>query len=232
MKTCISPAEIEAWELEAYLYGDAPVKVVEHIARCPGCSARVNELRDLHRRLQRALARADCPTTETLRQRRWNQLPQAQARSVDAHLAFCAACQAEYASLVGPEPGAAQQALAMVQQLLTAVFQPPLAPVPVLRGAETPPAVYRVPEKDWEIVLTPATGARGYVLTGQLLGIEPEELAAAQAGILADDRLVLKTDVDPTGWFVLQPLSAGQYTLWIEVGTIHIRVPEVIVGPD
>jgi len=232
MKTCIAPAEVEAWELEAYLYGDAPAKVVDHITRCPACRAKAEELQDLHRRLQRALARADCPTTETLRQRRWNQLPQAQARSVDAHLAFCATCRAEYASLVGPEPGAAQQALAMVQQLLTAVFQPPSALAPVLRGAETPPAVYRVPEKDWEIVLTHVTGSHGYALTGQLLGIEAEELAAAQAGLLTDDRLVLRTDVDPTGWFVLQPLPAGQYTLWIEVGTIHIRVPEVIVGPQ
>ncbi len=233
MRSCISPAEVEVWELEAYLHSDAPTRVVEHLERCPSCRAKVDELRDLHQRLQRALARADCPAAETLLQRRWNQLPPAQARSVDAHLAFCAACRADYASLLGSEPEAAPQVLAMVRQglsLLMAVLQPP-TPLPALRGAETSPAIYRVPEKDWEIVLTHATGTRGYVLSGQLLGIASEELTGAQAGLLADDRLVLRTEVDRTGWFVLQPLPAGRYTLWLDVGTVHIRVPEVVVGP-
>lgn len=234
MNTCISPEEIEDWELEAYLHGDAPARVIQHVARCPACSARVNDLQRFHQRLQRALARADCPPTETLLQHRWGQLPPLDARKIEAHLALCAACQAEYHTLLGPEPGPAQQFLAEVRRrwaVFTAVLQPPLAPAPALRGAESEPAIYRVPETDWEIVLTQATGAQGYILSGQLLGPEPEDLAAARAGIVADDRLLLETTVDPAGWFALQPLPAGRYALWIDVATAHIRAPEVVVGP-
>lgn len=235
MNTCISPEEIEGWELEAYLHGDAPARVIQHVARCSACRARVNDQQGFHRRLQRALARADCPAADTLLQRRWGQLPLGRARVIDAHLASCAACRAEYAAFSGPEPGPVQQMLAAAGQrlsVLTAIFQPALAPAPVLRGAESPPAIYRVPERDWEIMLTYATGSRGHVLTGQLLGAGPEELTGAEAGILADDRLLLTTALDSTGWFALQPLPAGRYTLWLDVGALHIRAPEVVVGPQ
>ena len=235
MTTCISPEEIEAWELEAYLHGYGPPRVVQHVARCPGCSARVDELRGFHQRLQSALARVDCPPPETLLQHRWRQLPLDRARKTDAHLTSCAACRTEYAAFAGPEPGPAQQFLAGVRQgwaLLTAMLQPPLAPAPALRGAESPPTIYRVPETDWEIILTQTTGSRGYVLSGQLLGASPEDLAEAQAGILSDDQLLLETVVDQTGWFALQPLQADRYTLWIDVAAAHIRAPEVVVGPQ
>lgn len=235
MNTCISPEEIEDWELEAYLHGDASARVVQHVARCPACSARVNDLRGFHLRLQRALARADCPSTAKLLQHRWGQLSLRDARAVEAHLAACVACRTEYDALLGPEPGPVQQFLAEVRRgwaVFTAVLQPPLAPAPALRGAESEPTIYRVPETDWEIILTQATGAQGYILSGQLLGPEPEELAAARAGILADDRLLMETTLDPTGWFALQPLPSGRYTLWIDVGAAHIRAPEVAVGPE
>lgn len=235
MNTCISPEEIEAWELEAYLHGNASPKIVQHVARCPACSARIDELRSFHHRLQRALARVDCPSTEALLQHRWRQLPQLKAREIDAHLKLCGACRAEYATFTGPEPGTAQQVLAAVRQrlsVLTAILQPSLAPTPVLRGTENPSTIYSVPETGWEIILTQTTGARGHVLSGQLLGADPEEMAEAQAGILAGDELLLETTLDPTGWFVLQPLSAGRYTLWIDVATTHIRAPEVTVGSE
>lgn len=235
MNTCISPEEIEAWELEAYLHGNASSKIVQHVARCPACSTRIDELRSFHHQLQRALARVDCPSAEALQQHRWRQLPQPTAREIDAHLKLCSACRAEYATFTGPEPGTAQQVLAAVRQrlsVLTAILQPSLAPAPVLRGADSPPTIYRVPETCWEIILTQTTGTRGHVLSGQLLGADPEEMAEAQAGILSDDKLLLETTLDQTGWFVLQPLPAGRYTLWLDVAATHIRAPEVTVGPE
>ena len=98
MNTCICPEEIEAWELEAYLHGDAPPRVAQHIARCPGCSARADELRDFHQRLKAALARADCPPTETLFQHRWRQLPRPRVKEIDAHLLRCAAAMRDRAA--------------------------------------------------------------------------------------------------------------------------------------
>lgn len=116
MNTCISPEEIEAWELEAYLHGDAPARVVQHVAHCPGCSARANELQDFHQRLQGAMARVDCPPTVTLLQHRWRQLPHDRARDIDAHLARCSACRSEYAAYAGPEPEPARQLVAAFRQ--------------------------------------------------------------------------------------------------------------------
>ncbi len=116
MNTCISPKDIEAWELEAYLHGDAPARVAQHVARCPACSATANELRDFHQRLQAVLARVDCPTTEMLLQHRWRQLPPGRAGEIDAHLARCSACRSEYAAYAGPEPGPAQQLVTVVRQ--------------------------------------------------------------------------------------------------------------------
>lgn len=235
MNTCTSNENIEAWELEAYLYGNAPVRVAAHVARCPACHARVAELRGFSQRLQRALVRVDCPSVDALMRHRWRQLPPDRARETDAHLASCTACQAEYATFTGPEPGPAQQLLSTVRHgwgLLTATLQLSLAPAPALRGPESPPTIYHVTETDWEIILTQATGSRGYILSGQLLGTDPEDLTGAQAGILAGDCLLLETAVDPTGWFALQPLPAGRYTLWLDVAATHIRAAEVVVGPE
>ncbi len=235
MDTCTAPEEIEAWELEAYLHGHAPIRVVQHVARCPACSARVNELQDFQQRLQRALARVDCPAPETLLLHRWHQLPPDRVRKVDTHLTSCAACRTEYAAFAGPESGPGQQFLTEARRgwaVLTATLQPLLAPAPAVRGAEAPPTVYRVPETTWEIILTQTTATRGYVLSGQLLGADAADLTNARAGLLANERLLLETAVDPTGWFGLQPLQAGRYTLWIDVVAAHIRAPEVVVGPE
>jgi hypothetical protein len=131
MNTCISPEQIEAWELEAYLHGDAPARVVQHVTRCPGCSARANELRGFHQRLQGALARVDCPSVETLSQHRWRQLPLERARETDAHLASCVSCRTEYAAFAGPEPGPAQQFLRAPEVVVgSEVTAPPVRPEP------------------------------------------------------------------------------------------------------
>jgi len=116
MNTCISPTEIEAWELEAYLHGDAPARVVQHVARCPACQATVAEQREFSQRLQRVLSRADCPSAEMLMQHRWRQLPPSRATAIDAHLSRCSACRSEYAAYAGPEPSPAQQLVAAVRQ--------------------------------------------------------------------------------------------------------------------
>jgi hypothetical protein len=116
MNTCISPEEIEEWELEAHLYGDAPARVAQHVARCPSCSARANELRDLGQRLQGALARVDCPTTEMLLQHRWRQLSPGRAREIDSHMSRCSVCRSEYAAFAGPAPEPAQQFVTAARQ--------------------------------------------------------------------------------------------------------------------
>lgn len=118
MNTCIAPEEIEAWELEAYLYGDAPARVVQHVARCPACQATLAEQHDFSQRLQHVLTRADCPSAETLMQHRWRQLPPGRAKELDTHLALCSACRSEYAAFAGPEPepGPAQQLITTIRQ--------------------------------------------------------------------------------------------------------------------
>jgi hypothetical protein len=87
--------------------------------------------------------------------------------------------------------------------------------------------VYQVKENDWQVILEKATEARGYVLSGQLLGPEPATLASAHAMVLAHGIVTQETDLDRSGWFTLRPLAAGRYELWIETPEVRIRILQI-----
>ena len=44
---CIAPEEIQEGDLVAYLEGDAPLRVKDHIARCAFCAAEIEALRKI-----------------------------------------------------------------------------------------------------------------------------------------------------------------------------------------
>jgi anti-sigma factor RsiW len=244
MTSCINPSEIEGWELEAYLEGDAPPAAAAHIAACPFCAQQVAALRRLDDALA-PLARFDCPPADELRQHRWGELPRGRQAEVQAHLAICRACQTEAAAFEGPGPGALDIARDWLRDRLRVLFAvplpaaalnparggPTLAPPDAARGREVRSRVYQVTEAGWQVLLIEGANPQGHVLSGQVFGADEAALAAAQAGVVADDRLLLASAIDATGWFELQPLRAGAYTVWIELAGAHVRLPEIMVGP-
>ena len=238
MNRCVAPKEIEEWDLEAHIHGEARPQVARHLAQCVACRAQLAELQILDERLRSALARVDCPSVEELLIHRWNQLPPGRARRIEQHLASCGTCRKELASYAGPEENRASlrhestSALARGLAVFVAILQPAPAMASALRGEGAEPTFYQVAENGWEIILTQAAIDTGYVLMGQLLTEDPAEVLGAQSGILAGESLLQETYLDDTGWFTLYASLAGAYTLWIETPHAHVCLPDVIIGPS
>jgi hypothetical protein len=174
---------------------------------------------------------------DELRAYRWNQLSPDRAERIASHLSECTACARESAELLGPAPAGAtprESAASAVRQNITFLIARLLpqvrGPAPVLRGSHADSAVYGVEGKGWEIALSQATEAGGYVLTGHLLGPDEEELTSAYASLLSQDVLVDETPLDSSGWFALRHDAPGPHTVWIETLDARVEIPNLQLG--
>ncbi len=229
MEKCTGPQEILDRQLDAYLDGASSPGVEAHLAACAHCAGRLAELRSFDRGLRARLRRADCPSADDLRAER--------LRAICDHVAFCRTCGRELVSYRGPEPlvvtedSAALSGFVHRMAHFVARLVPPIpAAIPVLRGVTTEPTVHQVAETGWELMLVQDTEARGYTLSGQLLGPDPQSLAEGYVTALAGGLAPQEAEMDASGWFELRPLVAGRYLLWIEIPGTRITVPDVDIG--
>lgn len=93
---CCEPGIIQEYELLAYLGGEQvrPI-VIEHIARCPHCTARLKTFRRLDKALSLKLNHYDCPDTLKLGEYQLGMLDSREAEKVRQHLAICTRCAVE-----------------------------------------------------------------------------------------------------------------------------------------
>ena len=236
MSQCALQAEIPEWQLEAYLDGLAPAEVAQHLMQCTHCAERLSTLRDLTTRLAMALERADCPSNDDLRAYRWHQMTHERHKQVADHLRTCQACSRELAVLVGPSIARSDTAgvpdaspLRVAALFIARLVRQEGLTLPSLRGAAPAAMLYEIPGLEWAVLLEQTTEALGYVLAGQILSPEPLSSATRRVSALTDDQVPLEVGVDEAGGFVLHPLRAGHYTLWITVDEITINLPDVTI---
>ncbi len=99
---CNEPGIIRDEELLAYLAGERVRPVVEqHLARCPGCSAKVADYRGLERSLVQRLYRWECPPSQILGEYQLGLLSNEQNNAIRLHLTRCVLCAEEVAALAG-----------------------------------------------------------------------------------------------------------------------------------
>ncbi|MCC6616923.1 MAG: zf-HC2 domain-containing protein [Anaerolineae bacterium] len=86
--------------LSLALDGLADKAIQNHLASCPGCAARLAEMKQFEDALMKRLARFDCPPAQQLTDFQFGMLDSANAAAVRQHLAICPRCQDELALLI------------------------------------------------------------------------------------------------------------------------------------
>jgi len=233
---------IEAWELEAYLDGQADPEVQEHVAQCMLCQSQVAAYRALDRQLTQRLYRFNCPSLDQLRDFCGQMVSLDIAAGIARHLDLCPHCQTETAALrrvraallLQPAPRSParewwSEAKSKAEQVRTIVAQV-LAPAPrpafALRGVAVSNLVYQA--EDMLVAINPVGTMHGYVLTGQVLTANQETWANARACLLdTEGNSVAVASLDETCSFALPDVSAGRWAILIRGDKIEIVLPEV-----
>ncbi len=236
---CIAPHEIADWELEAYVDGEAPTHVRQHIEKCAYCTAQVQARRRWQQALTRRLYRFDCPTAEELLDFCWHDLPPRAAQRIAAHLTRCSLCRQEVAQLRAVQdsaeapPAVAQEAAPPLREqleIIIARFIPPAPTLaPALRGLPRG-ALYETAAGDISITLLGPDDQGTYMLDGQILAPALETWSGAVVR-LVDSGGVEQQEVavDETGRFTFTQVPAGAWHLRLRRAQQEIRVPLIEV---
>jgi hypothetical protein len=139
---CSSPPPLTDDQLSAALDQVAAPDVIDHLANCASCAARLELAQQAEQSLRSALYRWDCPAPQTLADYHLGRPSAEEQRAIIRHLETCVRCSEEMAELV----------LFMRDE------------APVIRPAE-PSLVRRPASRGWSLARllprTPALGLRG-----------------------------------------------------------------------
>lgn len=242
MTGCVAPQEIKEGDLLAFAEGEAPPAVRAHIARCLYCTQEVAALQQMDSLFAAALYRPDCPETDQLLRYQAGLLSQTETKRIKQHVKGCHDCQAELAELVG-EPSlsrltrlatAVSQSLKEAgKQVIDAVLlasQP--RPALALRGESQQHAVYQA--GPYQIVLAKVPplaagpGVLGWQIEGQLMAANGGELNG-RVSLQWGEEPIASDNLDEFGYFVLEQVPPGTYTLQIELASSLVSLADLTI---
>ena len=96
---CNAPPPLTHEQLSEVLDDMGSADVLEHLARCPACTERLEGLRRLDVLMENRLFRLNCPPAQQLVDYQFDMLEAEQRRNVEQHIATCARCQQELGAL-------------------------------------------------------------------------------------------------------------------------------------
>lgn len=224
---CSFPPPLNDDQLTAALDGDADTPVLDHLARCEGCAARLAQAQLFEQALTSQLYRWDCPPSHQLGEYHLGLVSQSTDRTIVRHLEQCPLCRAELETLrvftreTLPEPqvftppaSAAAERPPLRRRLGELIARVvPRAPGRVLRGNSSGPIIAEATGAT--IVLDVQSGVDGQVaLLGQIVSDEVERWLGALVELRQGGALLISTRVDDLGSFSCET-SPGQVTLRI-----------------
>jgi len=248
MTLCVAPHEIQDGDLMAFLDSEASTLVVDHLNRCPACQADTGDLAALAGEMGAALFRVACPPVDDLLAYQANLLGLGEQAQIRLHVQGCAHCQLELAELAAIPQSAAQavtqapvtlsdQLRRVGKRLMDAVLvTPPAQSALQLRGDEQTRLVYEA--GGFRVILAkvpPMVAENIWQIEGQMMA----ESDAAQAlldrpgalaiSLVAGDQaggVVAEDVVDEVGFFFLEGVTAGLFTLRIETPDETIQIKD------
>ncbi len=235
---CIQPGTIAPEDLLAFLDGEAPPAVGEHLRRCPGCAARARAYARSQDRLRAALRRIDCPSPLVLGEYELRLLAPEEGRRIAAHLGDCPRCAAEIGQLRGflaaePAPTAPGPVERVRRLVATLVAAPPRGAYAGLRGADDDDTrTYRA----GDLTLSLSTGPsarRGRLSLDGLLWREGGGAVTADGGsaiLSAAGGATETAEIDDLGNFAFDEVAPGTYGLEVALGDEHIVVEGVVLA--
>lgn len=236
---CIAPDAIEEADLWAYLEGMAPDHVAAHIHACEFCQQVVQGLIKTDLLLHEAGIRLACPDTAVLWQ--YANEPATVAQPLAAHIHSCVHCQAELGqirrAIYVPHAEAAASVTPSLYQkgkeLIRAVLVPASdAPALAFRGQAAGPQIYQAAGYQIMIAKIPDTAvADSWQVEGQIMLTEPLPDDFQALVILQEEEVTAaEAAINPVGYFALDGLKPGMYTLQINLPTASILIPDFQLG--
>jgi anti-sigma factor RsiW len=231
--SCSQPPPIGEDQISAVIDGVADPAVLEHLARCPSCSARLAAAHQGEQLLLANLYRWDCLDPTRLADYTLSRLSPAESAQVEAHLLECAACSAEVADLQRflsaelpaalPTPPAPAPPARPLRPLVARMAPP--AQGLALRGEDSDLQIAEV-ETGTVILQLRRTEAGRATLIGQLIMEQQESWVGALVEVRQAGVAQAVTQVDALGGFVCAQLPAAPLELYI----IHERLAPILIA--
>ncbi|MGH2520950.1 MAG: zf-HC2 domain-containing protein [Anaerolineales bacterium] len=218
---CSHPPPLTPDQLSAALDGEAGPAILDHLAGCPGCAARLERVRQVEQRLGRQLYRWDCATPEQLGDYQLGVLAEAEAFAIARHLEGCTRCREELddlrAFLAAEARPRAQRAQRGQPQpargpgshgipILARLLPPP--PTPALRGEARGPITAEAGGVTIVLDLQPAAEGRVRLL-GQLAAEDQDRWTGALVQLWQAGALQTMARVDDLGGFHCEGIAPG-----------------------
>jgi anti-sigma factor RsiW len=222
---CSMPPALTDDQISMLLDGATSPSLLEHVAACSGCAARVTEAKMIERSLHAGLHRWDCPPSQQLGDYHLGLLPRTSERTIMRHLESCAACRAEIEDLrvfltAGeeapapiPAPVRTPQRRPRLGELIARLM--PHAAAPALRGTDDGPLMAETDDGTTLILDMQRDQAGQVTISGQLVVAEQAAWTGALVELRVLDQLVATATVDDLGCFQLARVPAQQAELRI-----------------
>jgi hypothetical protein len=206
---CCSPPPLTDDQLSAALEQNAAPDVIDHLASCASCAARLDAAQQAEQSLRSALYRWDCPAPQTLAEYHLGLPSTDQQRAIVRHLETCARCSEEIAELVlfmrdeappaaPAEPIPARRPASRGWSLARLL---PRAPTLALRGGAGAPLMFAT-DAGVTIFLERQPVAGGQVeLRGQLVADDQDGWTGALVELRQSGTLCATAAIDDLGTF-------------------------------
>jgi len=219
---CSSPPPLTDDQLSAALDQSAAPDVIEHLANCGACAARLQAAQLAEQSLRSALYRWDCPAPEALAEYHLGRPSAEEQRAIIRHLETCARCREEMAELVlfmrDDAPVAAPAKPSPVRPVSrgwTLARLLPRAAVPALRGGTGAPLMFETDDGVTIFVeLQPLAGGQTE-LRGQLVADDQDAWTGALVELRQSGVLRATAVIDDLGTFRVAALPTQPTELQI-----------------
>lgn len=227
---CNKPTAIQERDLSDYLSGMAPANVIRHISNCVACQKEVATLQTIHAFLDDVFYKNDCPDEEELLAYQAGFLTRPEQNIIKQHVIDCLSCSQFVAHLQviheKPDP-LLTRIIQTGKRILAGIFQPRRQqPALALLGDEQEEHVYQADQ--YQIILTtsiPLRGSNLWEIEGHIVNHQdPQMCYEGQVFLLQHAKDVTSDEIDEFGFFALEDISPGCYTLHIELSNIIIPI--------
>lgn len=228
-------ARIEPEDLLAFVDGEAPPDLAALIRGCPACAATAQGYAHVQRDLRQALHRFDCPTPQRLGEYDLGLLATAERVAIAGHVRGCPHCAVELRTLreflaaeTVLEPTLRERLRRVAARL---VPQHAAGQWVGVRGAEAQARLYEADSLVIALDIAPAGAASRGAVSGLVTdaGDDPDRLPGRPVRVVSADGATRETQVDDIGGFAVERLSAGVYSLELELPDQVIVVEGVSV---
>lgn len=239
-----TPLPLREGDLVAYIEGIISPTLAHSITINPAALSEVAALLQTEALLSSACYRLHCPTSDDLLAYQAGLLPQPQHHAIAQHVAACIQCAHDVQELAP----AAQFAPAMVPavatpsapapslrehleragRLIQAVLRPlPAQPAFAVRGSESRTLAYQAGDYQIILLLAPPVVAESvWQIEGQIMHQQAATSIpqGADVALLLQQNTVVRDVVDEFGYFALDNVTAGHYTMRIDLAPDSILI--------